>query len=99
MVSIVPLLGTILGALNGWIAGRSLESIIVGAIVGSLTFFTSLLGFIPVAGVVIYHFVERKIFNVVKMDLCLVYWYGFILAVLWTAATVLIILKMLFDIY
>lgn len=84
----LPWLSVVIGGLSGWVVMGSMEGMLVGVMMGVVVSITSYFGLIPIAGPFIYTFLVRAMFTWAEVELPLLFLYGLIWAIIYTALTI-----------
>ena len=83
----IPWLAVAIGGLSGWIATQTGEGLIVGCLCGIVIATATYVGLVPILGVFIYSWIAGALFTWVGMDFSILFWYGMIWAIIYTAIT------------
>jgi hypothetical protein len=91
----LPIIMIAIGGLNGWIVTGTLEGTIIGCLLGIVISVVAVFGVIPFLGIYIYHILANYIFDVVDMNLGILYWFGFAEACIVTVIIIIILIIIL----
>ena len=86
------LLGASIGALELYASTGDVAQLAVGGLLGIVTTFCSLVGFIPVFGVCLYQAITSELFEHLRVSLPILYYYGMALSVICTIVAVILII-------
>ena len=94
---IFPWIAVAIGGINGWIEAGTIEGIAVGVLLGILVSLCIYLGLIPVLGVFLCHLAIHFLFDAVGLNLIFLYWFGIIVAAIYTLIVVILIIAQILD--
>jgi len=88
----LPWLSIAIGALAGWVATNTANGLAVGAFCGIIISVVTYVGLLPGIGIVFYDLIANALFKWLGVNLPILYWFGFIFAVIHTAIVVIVVL-------
>ena len=91
-IIILYLIGACIGALEMYCNTGDVMQLVIGALIGIVVTFCSILGLIPVFGVYLYQIITNGLFRYFNVPLVILYCYGLILSVLYTIIAVVAII-------
>lgn len=89
----LPWISIAVGALAGWAATNTANGLAVGAFCGIIISVVTYVGILPGIGLILYDWMAKALFNWLEMDLPILYWFGFIITVIYTAIIVFLVIK------
>lgn len=89
----LPWVSIAIGALSGWVATNTANGLAVGAFCGIIISVATYVGLLPGIGLILYDWIAKALFNWLGVNLPILYWFGFIFAVIYTVIVVIVVLK------
>ena len=93
----LPWIAVAIGGLSAWIIFGTMESILLGCLMGVIVSLASYSGFIPIGGVFIYHLLVNILFTWTGMQLPLLYLYGLIWSIIYTVIAIIVLIAIVLD--
>jgi len=70
---------------------------LIGGGLGFIVTITSIVGIVPIVGPYLYQIIVKGIYQILDLQLTLVYWFGFILSCLFTLGSIITLILLILD--